>query len=124
MSVSLTPLEKKAYEIIRKSGKNGILQSELWRRLGVDSREGSRIALRLVKKGLIEREPVIHNGKRTYRLMLKEEKGLEVDIDSVINIPCFICPDHLRCGEGSYLNPVTCPKLTRWILNEAKKSLV
>ena len=69
MSISLTPLERKAYEIIRKSGKNGILQSELWRILGVDSREGSRIALRLLKKGLIEREPVVHNGKRTYRLM-------------------------------------------------------
>lgn len=121
MSVSLTPLERKAYEIIRKSGKNGILQSELWRILGVDSREGSRIALRLLKKGLIEREPVVHNGKRTYRLMLKEEKGIDINIDLVVNIPCFTCSQYLRCGEGSYLNPITCPKLTKWILSEVRK---
>jgi hypothetical protein len=35
-------LEEKALEIIRDS-KDGILQSDLWKRLGVSSKEGAKI---------------------------------------------------------------------------------
>ncbi len=117
-SITLTPLERKAYDLIKKSGKKGILQNELWRRLGVDSREGSRIALKLVKRGLIEREPVVHNGKRTYRLFLKKKEELlyKIKLDGVLDIPCFTCPHYTRCSSGGYINPATCDKLTEWII--------
>jgi uncharacterized membrane protein len=44
-------LEQKALQIIMNYGNEGLLQSELWRKLGASSREGSRIALKLEGKG-------------------------------------------------------------------------
>jgi len=117
-TTSLSPLEQKAYNLIKRSGRKGILQSELWHRLGIDSREGSRIALKLLKRGLIEREPVTHNGKRTYRLYIKRvrEAAEKIKLDGIIEIPCFTCPLYSKCSSGSYINPSTCSKLTEWII--------
>lgn len=117
-SITLTPLEKKAFDLIKKAGKKGILQSELWHILGIDSREGSRIALKLLKRGLIEREPVTHNGKRTYRLYIKktEDVTAKIKLNGIIEIPCFTCPLYTRCSEGGYINPATCDRLNEWII--------
>lgn len=46
----------------------GILQSEVWKRLGTNSREGSRIAIRLERRRLIQRERVLSNGRWSLRL--------------------------------------------------------
>ncbi len=122
--MSLTPLEQRAYEIIKSRGKQGVFQNELWKMLGVDSREGSRIALKLLKKGLIQREPVIHGGRKTYKLFVIEQKPaptIAISIESVIDIPCFSCTELSKCGSGGYFNPFDCPKLTRWILENIKK---
>lgn len=48
-------------QLIKNNGKDGILQSNLWKKIGVTSREGSRIALKLLKQGLITRKRVLHN---------------------------------------------------------------
>jgi len=47
-------LEKKAMELLRQS-KDGVLQSDLWKSLKISSREGSRLVLRLMRKGLVRR---------------------------------------------------------------------
>lgn len=49
-------LEQKALQLIMNSGEEGLLQSELWRKMEASSREGSRISIKLEKKGLIYRE--------------------------------------------------------------------
>ena len=49
-------LEHKALHVIANNGNDGVLQSELWRKMDATSREGSRIALKLETKGLIRRE--------------------------------------------------------------------
>ena len=121
MSSRMTPLEKRAYELILSAGEKGILQSDLWRLLGIDSREGSRIALKLVKKGLIERESVVHNGRKTYRLIVKRAVLPKIDVDDVMDIPCFTCPMYNRCGGGSLLSPASCKLLTEWLLNEVRR---
>ena len=46
-------LEHRAFQLIITSGEEGLLQSELWRTLNATSREGSRISIKLEKKGLI-----------------------------------------------------------------------
>jgi len=116
---SLEELEGKALEIIKSRNEEGVYQHELWKALGLDSREGSRLALRLLKKGLIIREPTIHNGRRTYKLFLaKKEKRrvkLEIHIGSVIEVPCFTCKHLERCHLGGFFDPTTCPMLRRWI---------
>ncbi len=115
----LSELEAKALEIIRLRGDEGIYQHELWKTLGLDSREGSRLALRLLKKGLIVREPTIHNGRRTYKLFIakraKEQAKLVVKIGNAIEIPCFYCKHLEKCHVGGFYDPTHCPILRSWL---------
>ncbi|RUM48056.1 MAG: transcription factor TFIIIC [Hyperthermus sp.] len=112
-------IEQRALEIIKSRGEEGIYQHELWKALGLDSREGSRLALRLLKKGLIVREPTVHNGRRTYKLFLarKERKRTQISINigAVIEVPCFTCKHVEKCYEGGYFDPATCPILRKWL---------
>lgn len=115
----LSEIERKALDIIRSRGEEGIYQHELWKSLGLDSREGSRLALRLLKKGLIVREPAVHNGRRTYKLFIaqrkREKAHLSVNIGSAIEIPCFSCKNLERCHLGGFFDPTTCPILRNWL---------
>ncbi len=116
--IRLSLMEKRALEIIKKAGDEGVLQSDLWKMLGTDSREGSRIAIRLEKKGIITREPTVHAGKKTYRLRLIKRPPKKISIVSVKGCPCFVCPDLTKCGAGYTVNPITCNKLTTWIIEK------
>ncbi|MFP3130714.1 MAG: MarR family transcriptional regulator, partial [Nitrososphaeria archaeon] len=51
------------YKLVIESGDKGILQSELWKKLNLTSRDGSRIATRLEKRKLIKRERVLEDGR-------------------------------------------------------------
>lgn len=64
----LSPDEERAFDLIRSN--DGILQSDLWKELDMNSRKGSRLARSLVEKELIEREETVANGRTTYRLEL------------------------------------------------------
>ncbi|MEM1587132.1 MAG: transcriptional regulator [Candidatus Bathyarchaeia archaeon] len=108
-------LERRALEIIMKSGEKGILQSDLWRKINVTSREGSRISIRLESKGLIQREPELSKGRWTYRLYSKHRP---VSIDSILNCPCISCKENSICGVNSIVTPNNCEKFTQWILEE------
>ncbi len=116
-NTSLSKLEKEALELIRKN--RGILQSSLWRQLGLDSREGSRLVLRLVRKGLVKREQVLVNGRRTYKLFPVEaraqERKLIINIESILMIPCTTCPLFHKCGLEPEVSPETCPQLDIWL---------
>lgn len=110
-------LEQKALKMIMGSGNGGLLQSELWRKLGASSREGSRIAIRLENKGLIRRERELHGGRWTYRLYSKRSMA---SINSIIGCPCLMCPDDHRCGTVGTITPQTCERLTEWLLHIVK----
>ncbi|MEM0084817.1 MAG: hypothetical protein QW743_06830 [Candidatus Methanomethylicia archaeon] len=122
--VKLSEMEKKAVEIITKSGDDGILQSELWKRLGTDSREGSRIAIRLEKKGVITREPVVYDGKHTYKLKIIKREPKRISISSVKMLPCFSCPLLMKCGHGGEMNPIICKKLSEWIIHQVEEEAI
>ena len=106
-------LEHMALRLIMDARSQGMLQSELWRKLGTSSREGSRIALKLEKKGLILRERELFSGRWTYRLYPKRRL---TSIDSILGCPCLMCPDDSRCAAWSAISPIECEKLTKWIL--------
>jgi len=107
-------LEQKALQFIMNTGFDGILQSELWRKLRASSREGSRIAIKLEDKRLIRREKELRNGRWTYRLY---PKRLSARIDSIADVPCLMCPDNPRCDPSSAISPQNCEKLTEWLLS-------
>jgi len=110
-------LEHKALQFIMNTGFDGILQSELWRKLRASSREGSRIAIKLEGKKLIRREKELRNGRWTYRLY---PKRLPARIDSIVDIPCLMCPDNPKCDPSSAISPQNCEKLTEWLLSISK----
>ena len=110
-------LEHKALQFIMNTGFDGILQSELWRKLRASSREGSRIAIKLEDKKLIRREKELRNGRWTYRLY---PKRLPARIDSIVDVPCLMCPDNPKCDPSSAISPQNCEKLTEWLLSISK----
>mgnify|MGYP001125529026 CR=1 FL=1 len=111
-------LELKALQFIVNTGYEGVLQSELWRKLGASSREGSRIAIKLEGRGLIRRERELRQGRWTYRLY---PKRLPASIDSIVDCPCLMCPDNPRCHPSSAISPQNCEKLTEWLLSITKR---
>jgi len=110
-------LEHKALQFIINTGYEGVLQSELWRRLRASSREGSRIALKLETKGLIRRERELRGGRWTYRLF---PKRLPATINSIADCPCLMCPDNPRCDTSSSISPQNCERLSEWLISIVK----
>lgn len=51
----LVDLTSRVYKLVVERGKDGVLQSEIWKELGLTSRDGSRLAIRLEKRGMIRR---------------------------------------------------------------------
>ncbi|MDQ1281588.1 MAG: hypothetical protein QG670_2853 [Thermoproteota archaeon] len=107
-------LENRALQIVMGKGSEGILQSDLWRELKANSRDGSRISLKLEVKNLIKREKEMSNGRWTYRLFVKRHP---LEIDSVLDIPCVTCPDIPKCEAGGEVSPALCENLTHWLLS-------
>jgi len=71
-------MEHRALQFIANTGDEGVLQSDLWRQLEASSREGSRISLKLEKKGLIRRERELFEGRWTYRLYPKRRRSQSI----------------------------------------------
>jgi Lrp/AsnC family leucine-responsive transcriptional regulator len=79
-----------------QSKPEGILQSELWKELGVDSRKCSRIVKKLEESGLIDRVDFKKDGIKTYLLRAKQQPVNPADLlagDELI--PCISC--ELEC---------------------------
>ena len=114
-------LEARAIEIIKSRGDNGIYQHELWKTLGLDSRDGSRLALRLVKKGIVTREPAVYKGRRTYKLYIvkatKKPVKLSISIGATAEVPCFTCTYSDKCYIGGFHDPRTCQIMSTWLEN-------
>jgi len=113
-------LEHKALHFIANTGSQGVLQSEMWRKLDASSREGSRIAIKLENKGLIRRERELFDGRWTYRLYPKRQPA---SINSIIDCPCLMCPEDPKCGAWSNISPNKCEKLTEWILGLVQREM-
>ncbi|MDH7593828.1 MAG: MarR family transcriptional regulator [Methanomicrobiales archaeon] len=56
-----------------QSSPGGVLQSDLWKLLGIDSRKCSRIVKQLLDKGLIERVEQKKDGVKTFLLKAKRK---------------------------------------------------
>ncbi|MHC1591189.1 MAG: helix-turn-helix transcriptional regulator [Candidatus Helarchaeales archaeon] len=115
--------EKNALELVKKTGSKGILQSELWRQLGLNSREGSRVALRLEKKGLIRRDKELNGGRWTYRLYPVNDGSSDLDgvtWDTLGDCPCFVCGSLSSCGIRQLISPAKCDNLSEWIIQQVQ----
>ncbi len=109
--------EEEALNLIQ-SQPEGVLQSELWKLIGVDSRKCSRIVKKLVDCGIIERIEVRENGVKTYLLKVRKcpaHPSLLMAGDELI--PCIGCERECIVEE--------CHPLMDWMyqlaIEEAKK---
>ena len=107
-------LTGKTFRIITHNGKDGILQSSLWKKLEVTSRDGSRLALRLEKQSLIKREKILEKGRWTYKLLPIK---LPVDTESIDKVPCLMCPVEHMCSEDGSYSPNNCNLIQDWVLS-------
>jgi len=105
-------LTSRVYKLVVEHGKEGILQSELWKKLNLTSRDGSRLAIRLERRGLVKRERVLDNGRWTYKLT---PLRLPIQIKSIEQAPCITCCSESKCAPNGVVTPYTCEKLIEWV---------
>ena len=87
----MADLAEQALRIIQSS-RDGVLQSELWKHLGVDSRKCSRIVKKLLDSGQIERIEFKGDGIKTYTLRaVKRSMKPALILAGGELIPCICC---------------------------------
>jgi predicted DNA-binding transcriptional regulator len=111
----LVDLTSRVYKLVVERGKDGVLQSEIWKELSLTSRDGSRLAIRLEKRGMIRRVKVLDDGRWTYKLT---PLRLPANISSMEAAPCIVCPVESKCSVTTDINPLTCPLIGPWVVKE------
>jgi DNA-binding Lrp family transcriptional regulator len=87
----MADLAEQALRIIQSS-REGVLQSELWKLLKVDSRKCSRIVKKLLDSGLVERIEFKGDGIKTYSLRpVKKSVRPALILAGGEIIPCICC---------------------------------
>ena len=119
--------------VILKSGKDGVLQTEICKEFSLDSRDGSRLAGNLEKQSLIHREKVLYKGRWTYKLIIKKpsmaetRKKRRVQITSVEGAPCLSCIYQHSCSsedEMTQYSPSRCSWLEEWVVTSFDKIMM
>ncbi len=112
-------LTSKVFRLVAENGKEGILQSKLWKELSLTSRDGSRLAIRLERRLLIKREKVLENGRWTYKLFAIR---LPVDTRCIEQAPCLTCPVEHMCATDGTVSPNTCALIENWVLGDLTRT--
>ena len=114
-------LTNKVCEILAENADSGMLQSDLWKRLKLSVRDGSRLSLRLERRGMITREKILQNGRWTYRLIIEQ---MPISLESIQNAPCLTCPVEQKCNVDNVYpepSPRHCELIQEWVIIESKK---
>jgi hypothetical protein len=119
--MDMDKLTNKVCEIIADFEDKGMLQSDLWKKLKLNSRDGSRLALRLERRGLISREKILQKGRWTYKLIIEQAP---IKLESLVNSPCLTCSVEQKCDfENSYPepSPLHCQLIEDWVAVDFSK---
>ena len=117
--MDMEKLTNKVCDIVAKYQTDGMLQSELWKKLKLTSRDGSRLALKLERLGIISREKILEKGRWTYKLIIKRTP---VSTESIEGAPCLTCPVEQKCSLEGEISPLTCQLIEDWVTIEITKS--
>ncbi|HUI85544.1 MAG TPA: hypothetical protein VLY21_00110 [Nitrososphaerales archaeon] len=115
----LVDLTSRVYKLVVERGKDGVLQSEIWKELGLTSRDGSRLAIRLERRGLIGRVKVLEEGRWTYKLT---PLRFPTDMASIERAPCIVCIYEPKCSVDGEISPYVCPWIGPWAMGEAREA--
>ena len=103
------------YKLVVDHGSDGVLQSIVWKDLKLSSRDGSRLVIRLERRGMIRREKVLEDGRWTYKLT---PLRIPVQIKSIEAVPCITCPYEAKCSLTGVVSPLSCPWISEWVTKE------
>jgi len=116
--VDMERLTNKVCDILAEKESDGMFQSELWKKLKLSSRDGSRLALKLERIGFITREKLLENNRWTYKLILKKTP---ISTQSIENAPCLVCTVEQKCTIDGEISPKSCRFIEDWVIAEMKK---
>jgi DNA-binding MarR family transcriptional regulator len=116
--VDMERLTNKVCDVLAEHESEGMFQSELWKKLKLSSRDGSRLSLKLERMGTITREKLLENNRWTYKLILKKTP---ISTQSIENAPCLVCPVEQKCSLEGEISPTNCQFIEDWVLTEMKK---
>ncbi len=116
--VDMERLTNKVCDILAEHESNGMFQSELWKKLKLTSRDGSRLALKLERMGTITRVKLLEKERWTYKLILKKTP---ISTESIVNAPCLVCPVEQKCSLEGEISPRNCQFIEDWVILEMKK---
>ncbi len=116
--VDMDRLTSRVYDILAERESTGMLQGDLWRRLKLNNRNGSRLALKLERQGMITRVKLLEKGRWTYRLILKKTP---ISTRSIEGAPCLTCQVEQKCTLDGEISPRTCQLIEDWVIEAAKK---
>jgi DNA-binding MarR family transcriptional regulator len=116
--VDMERLTNKICDILAEHESEGMFQSELWKKLKLTNRDGSRLALKLERMGTIYREKLLEKGRWTYKLILKKTP---ISTLSIENAPCLVCPVEQKCSLEGEISPRNCQFIEDWVLADIKK---
>ena len=116
--VDMERLTNKICDILAAKESSGMFQNELWKKLKLTSRDGSRLALKFERMGTITREKILEKGRWTYKLILKKTP---ISTQSIEHAPCLVCPVEQKCSLEGEISPRNCQFLEDWVIAEMKK---
>ena len=116
--VDMERLTNKICDVLAERESDGMFQSELWKKLKLTSRDGSRLALKLERMGTIYREKILDKGRWTYKLILKKTP---ISTLSIENAPCLVCPVEQKCSLEGEISPRNCQFIEDWVLADMKQ---
>ena len=114
-------ITNKVCEIVAEYEDKGMLQSDLWKKLKLSGRDGSRLALRLERRGLISREKILQKDRWTYKLIIEQTP---ISLESLQNSPCLTCPVEQKCDIENVHpepSPLYCQLIEDWVITEFTK---
>ena len=116
-------IEEKIVSLLQKEEDGTMVQSELARTLGLNSREISRSLAKLERRNIIERIQFKDGGRIAYKVRVLKKKP-RIDPSDVAWCACLTCSDLEKCGKGQPVSPEMCAKLTASIRAEQTRLFI
>ena len=119
--MDMDKISNKVCEIVASYEDKGILQSDLWKKMKFSGRDGSRLALRLERRGFITREKILQKGRWTYNLIIEKAP---ISLESLQDAPCLTCPVEQKCYTENVFpapSPLHCKLIEDWVFEEFSK---
>ena len=114
--LDMNRLIAKVCELLLDKEEKGMLQTDVWKKLKLSTKDGSRLSLKMEKMGYITRQKILMNGRWTYTLFIEKAP---ISFESITDAPCLTCTVEQKCSLDNELpepSPRNCELIEKWIL--------